>query len=135
MGCPICPAAGWVGGWIGGYFGIHPPQDKKGKILSAVITATLISITVIALKVFFNISFCVEGKAHLENILRVVVKTVILGIAYSLGVNCLLNRYIFPSSNPTPKNVSVKQENLETCCCTHSSAETSVKDNDSSINK
>ena len=55
MACPVCPTVGWLGGLAGGYFGIHPPQFREGKILSASVTASLISITIIALKALLNL--------------------------------------------------------------------------------
>ena len=96
MVCPVCPATGWLGGWIGGYFGILPPEHSGGRILSAVITANLITITIIALKVLFNVSLCVDGDVNLRNIVCVGAKTFIMGVIYSIGVNYLLNRYVFP---------------------------------------
>lgn len=101
MVCPVCPAAGWLGGCVGGYFGISPPKFSGGRIFSAVITANLISVTIIALKALFNISLCVGGEWNLANIARVGIKTLVMGIIYSIGVNYILNRYLFsqPDSN------------------------------------
>lgn len=108
MACPVCPAAGWLGGWVGGYFGIEPPSHPGGRILSAVITANLIAITAIALKALFNISLCTgSGTFTLENILLVGAKGLIMGVIYSIGVNYLLNRYVFPSEG--------QQDNDEVC--------------------
>jgi hypothetical protein len=98
MACPVCPAAGWLGGWFGGYFGIEPPTHPGGRELSAAITANLIAITAIALKALFNISLCAGGGFTLKNILLVGAKGIILGVIYSIGVNYLLNRYVFPSA-------------------------------------
>ena len=95
MACPLCPTAGWFGGWLGGFLGINSPDIPEGKILSAVITANLIGITVIALKAIFNISLCIDGRFTLKNIALVGVKTLCMGIIYSIGVNYLLNRYLF----------------------------------------
>ena len=122
MACPVCPAAGWLGGWLGGYFGIHPPQHSGGRMFSAVITANLISITVIALKVFFDISLCAGGEFTLGNMLRVGIKTLILGIIYSIGVNYILDRYIFPSHSENEQNFDSPAEHhpvdkTPPCCC------------------
>lgn len=126
--CPVCPTAGWFGGWIGGYFGINSPPHSKGKIVSALITANLIAITVIALKIIFHISLCVGGEFSQANIARVVIKTFLMGIIYSIGVNYLLNRYVFLSQNEPKTNLSNSQgdnkgDNIEdksndsSCCC------------------
>lgn len=126
MACPICPAAGWVGGWFGGYLGIHPPEHSGGRILSAVVTANLISITVIALKAIFNISLCQGGGFTLENFIRVGIKALIMGIIYSIGVNYLLNRYVFPHlPAKAEESLSVISDSLAneeveeplSCCC------------------
>ena len=113
MACPLCPAAGWAGGWLGGFFGINPPQHQGGRLLSAAVTASLISVTVIALKAFFNISMCAGGEFTLENIVRVVIKTLVMGIIYSIGVNYLLNRLVF--STPIKQQPDLDQS--PPCCC------------------
>lgn len=124
MACPVCPAAGWLGGWFGGYFGIEPPTYPGGRELSATITANLIAITVIALKSLFDISLCVGGGVSLENIVRVGLKTLVMGVIYSIGVNYLLNRYVFPSAeihqvteDEDINNELEKKLDLETPCC------------------
>ncbi len=117
MACPVCPAAGWLGGWVGGYFGISPPQHSGGRLFSAAITANLMSITVIALKTFFNISLCVGGEFNLENIARVGIKTLILGIIYSIGVNYLLGRYVFRSNSENRQADAQQNKEVSTCCC------------------
>lgn len=95
MACPLCPAAGWLGGWFGGYFGICPPKNSGGRILSSVITANLISITVLVSKSLFHLSLCTGEGFTLGNISLIVTKTLLLGLVYSIGVNYLLNRYVF----------------------------------------
>lgn len=121
MACPVCSASACVGGWVGGYFGIHPPKHTKGRILSAVITSSLITITVIALKTLFDISLCRRGGTIYENIVRVGIKTMIMGMCYSIGVNYLLNRYIYP---PIPIKPELGHNKLkgpsclsENCAC------------------
>ena len=109
MLCPVCPTAGFAGGWIGSYFGINPPETTNGKILSGVLTASSVLITIIALKVIFNITFCVGGTFTLENMFRVGVPALILGIIYSIAVNCLLDRLIYHPPIP-------KQEEKKSCC-------------------
>lgn len=118
MACPVCPAAGWVGGLLGGYFGINPPPaDRGGRIFSAAITASLMSTTIIALKIFFNISLCIGGEFHLKNFARVVTQTLLLGIIYSIGVNWLLNRYVFlPLTTDTHKTASIPETEPPSCC-------------------
>lgn len=110
MVCPVCPAAGWFGGLVGGYFGIQPPRDQRGRMISAAITATLISTTLIAVKVLFNVSLCRGGEFTLANIACVGAKTLIMGVIYSIGVNYLLNRYVFPPpQSGTEQNHSSKE--------------------------
>lgn len=117
MVCPVCPATGWVGGWIGGYLGINPPQHIRGRLISACITATLITITVIALKLLFNISLCEGGWFTFENIVKVGIKTMAMGIVYSIFVNYLLNRFVFPqktfSEDPVPPCCQKKNKSAE----------------------
>ena len=101
----------------------EPPQHPGGRLLSAVITANLITITVIALKAFFNISLCVGGAFTLQNIVRVGIKTLILGIIYSIGVNYLLNRYVFYRSeieqdiDLSTDDTIFDEEKAIPCCC------------------
>lgn len=103
MGCPICTSAGWIGGWIGGYFGIHPPEYPGGKILSALITANLTTITVIALKSFFNFSLHVGRDLSKMNIAIVLLKTILIGSTYSVAVNYILNRWVYPKPIAEPE--------------------------------
>lgn len=98
MACPLCLMGTLCGGGIGGYFGINPPEDIKGRLTSTWTTVNLVSITIIALKTFFNISMCQAGASTLENVGRIVIKTFLMGVVYSLGVNYVLGRWIFPPS-------------------------------------
>ncbi len=122
MACPVCPAVGWLGGWIGGYFGIQSPPHFEGKVFSAVITANLISLTVIALKAIFDVSLCGGGGATLGNVAKIAVKTLVMGIIYSIGVNYLLNHYVFPQSennqnlDDSPDD-SLLDNEIAVCCC------------------
>ena len=126
MVCPVCPTAGWLGGWVGGYFGVLPPKHSKGRFISAFITANLMSITIIALKKIFNVSLCKGGGWTLHNIVQVGTKALILGIIYSIGVNYLLNRYMFPAqSNQSCAPEYLLKETCTTCSCTSIIKETS----------
>lgn len=107
MACPLCPAAGWFGGWIGGYFGFAPVDHPGGRILSAAVTASLIGISVIALQTISTVSLCKDGRITLDNFALVAGKTFLMGVVYSIGVNYLLNRYVFlPNS-----------QSEHSCCC------------------
>lgn len=125
MVCPVCPAAGYFGGLFGGYFGIEPPKHPGGRIFSATITASLIGITVIALKAIFNISLCVGGTFTWANIARVGSKTLVMGMIYSIGVNYILNRYVFPKPQDHPKVETNNKTLVDSddfidsppCCC------------------
>lgn len=95
---PILPAS-YLGGWLGTYFfGVNPPTHPGGQELSIVLTAELVAITVIALKALFNISLCMGGGFTLNNVAHAGVKVFIMGMIYSIGINYLLKRYVFPSS-------------------------------------
>ena len=121
MTCPVCPAAGWAGGWLGSYIGINPPQHRLGKFVSALITATLTLVTIVALKIIFNTTLCVGGTFTLENCVRVGLPALALGIVYSIGVNYLLNRFVFPPTNlstpPAQEIESSSEDSLPPCCC------------------
>lgn len=122
MACPVCPAAGWAGGWIGGYFGINTPAHPGGQLLSALITANLICITVIAMKSLFGISLCKGGTFTFQNIARVGIITLPMGILYSIGVNFILNRYVFPSEDSAcetslEEEIPDAEEAVPSCCC------------------
>lgn len=115
--CPMCSTGGFFGGLIGGYFGIHPPKKKSARIASALITATLITITFVALKVFFNISLCRNGKFNFENIVLIGLKTTLLGIVYSIAVNYLLNKFLAkPPRNSNLKSSPSQKGNSHSCC-------------------
>lgn len=110
----ICPCT--LGGLIAGCLGISSFERVKEGIVGAVITAILVKVTTIALKVLLNFSLCGSGEFNLQNMVRMG----ILGIPYSIAVNYLLRRYVFP------ENKEKKQENLpkessqhETSCCQH----------------
>jgi hypothetical protein len=108
MVCPCLPVivpVSLLGECIGRYIGIQPPPHFEGRILSAIITVNLIGITVIALKALFNISLCVAGEGFSgRNIALVGTKISIMWIIYSIGVNCLLNRYVFLPSESSPNH-------------------------------
>lgn len=97
MTCPVCPAAGFLGGWVGGYFGVKPPEHSGGRLLSAAITANLIAVSIIGLKAVSGISLCVGGTFNIENIIRVGLKALFMGVIYSIGINYILNRYVYSS--------------------------------------
>lgn len=122
MACPVCPAAGWLGGWVGGYFGIKPPTHSGGRELSAALTASLIAITAIALKALFNISLCAGGGLTLKGILLASSIGLVMGMIYSIGINYLLNRHVFPSQDqqePDETCEKPKQDLDPPCCCKH----------------
>jgi len=105
MVCPVCPTVGLFGGYVGGYFGVAVPKRPELRIMSALITAGMILVTVVALKCLFGIAICDgNGDFSLRNIVQVGVITLPLGIVYSIGVNYLLNQ-LFPESSSSH------------CCC------------------
>ena len=109
MACPVCPVAGWFGGWIGGYFGVSTPEKFEGKVLSATLTASLVALTILGT----GISLCIDGKMTLDNFAVVGVKAFGLGIIYSIGVNSLINRYVYP-----PSCSGQEEKGNSHCCCT-----------------
>ena len=120
-GCP-CQVGSLFGGWLGGFIGIAPPDRDGGRILSACLTANLVSLTTIALDSIFRVSLCSGTGFTLRNVGQVIVKTVAMGIVYSIAVNYLLGRYVLP---PKPKQEIeiLDVENQEQkdpssdCCC------------------
>lgn len=115
--CGVCLLNGLAGGYVGAYFGVPPPQHPGGQILSSLITANLVGMTVVALKAMFNISLCGGREVNLTNIILVGVKTVMMGIIYSIGVNYLLNRYVFPSSQGEDNPQGNLQQDVPHCHC------------------
>lgn len=95
MVCPACPAVGAVGGILGGYFGINPPKTNKGKCISIAATSTLVSLTVIALKVFGKIAICEGAGLSAYGVSLILVKTIPLALIYAIGVNYLLDRFVY----------------------------------------
>lgn len=105
MVCPACPTIGFVGGILGGYIGINPPKTVQGKCISILTTSSLVSLTVIALKVFAKITICNFAGLTPYGVGLILAKTIPMAIVYSIGVNYLLNRFVY---NP-PK--------AKPCCC------------------
>lgn len=120
MMCPLCPATGWLGGWLGGYFGVNPPEHWKGRVISAFITANMVCVTAIALKYFWGISLCSPGRTQMEKIAIAGIKAVLMSIVYSIGVNFLLNRYIY--SKAVDKGTEEESTTAaKPCCCKNKS--------------
>jgi hypothetical protein len=118
MVCPTCILSSFLGGWVGGYFGINPPKHKIGKVFSALITANFVGLTMVVLSTL-NISICGQ-KGIIEKVLRVTTFTFIMGTIYSIGVNYLLGRYVFP---PSTEKIEIdkdpekqQQDQLPPCC-------------------
>ena len=87
--CPLCPllAAG-----VGVCAASASSVNSKRKALHVMATTILTVVTVIALKVFFNISLCQNGKRDMYTILRVSILGLGIALAYSFAVKCLLKR-------------------------------------------
>jgi hypothetical protein len=83
---------------IGSAFGISPPESVKGKVISLAISGSLTMITASALKIFYHFSFCDGGYYTLKTFIRVAVVLFVIGNIYSLGVNYLLNKYVYVPS-------------------------------------
>lgn len=112
MGCPVCLPAGFLGGYLGSYlFGIQPPPTRKGKMISAILTAGMIGISIYALKTVFNISLCGGSNAGLlERSIRIGIQGFLFGVIYSIGINYLLGRFVYYQ-----KDCSVTGKGP--CCC------------------
>jgi hypothetical protein len=112
--CPVCPMTSFFGGLVGGYFGVEPPKHFEGRLLSAVITATMTGISTIVARRLFGLSLCDgNGNFSLGNIVQVGLITLVMGIIYSIAINFLLNKYVFPSSQqPDTSNQQPRR-----CCC------------------
>ncbi len=106
MGCVLCPPIACLGGFLGAYLGIPPLTTRGQKALSTSLSAVLTSVTIIALKIFWNISLC-GGKGFATwNIFILFSTTIAIGVVYSIGVNYLLSRFVFNRGNSSPS-----------CCC------------------
>ncbi|CUI17717.1 conserved membrane protein [Candidatus Protochlamydia naegleriophila] len=117
MVCPVCPTAGFFGGLIGGYLGIHPPATFRGRCISGLATAGLVSATIVALKTIFKISLCYGTGFTLANVSVVLAKTLAMGIVYSIGVNFLLNRFIFIERTQTQTQpIQPASQECPHCC-------------------
>lgn len=113
MVCPVCPAAGLFGGYFGGYFGVNPPEQLELRLISGMITAGLIVITIVALKCLFGISICDgNGDFSFRNIVQVSVISLVVGVIYSIVVNLLINLWYGDST----KN-EVQDESSKPCHC------------------
>jgi hypothetical protein len=119
MVCPVCPAVGMFGGYLGGYFGITIPERPELRVMSALITAGMIGITVVAIRSMFGIAICDgNGNFSLRNITQVGVISLLMGIIYSLAVNYLLNLlFSEPAKNEAPLPSQI--EAPRPCCCQH----------------
>lgn len=117
MPCPVCPATSFVGGWVGGFFGIHPPKHFGGRVLSALVSAGLSTVTLLAIKSFFNLSLCKQsGVISAKNIAILASSALVLGVIYSIGVNYLLNRFVFTSTQNKPNPPSECPSKDKSCC-------------------
>jgi hypothetical protein len=116
MVCPACPVIGMSGGFLGGYFGINIPKRTDQRVIGAVITSTMIGITVVALKCLFGIALCDgNGNFTLRNIVQVGSISLSMGIVYSIAINYLLNRIVSPSDDG--KSTAEKSESKNSWCC------------------
>jgi hypothetical protein len=116
--CILCPITSLLGGAIGGYFfGVYPPENSGGKFLSLAVAANLASITSIALSSIFKISLCGGGGFTPANIALVLIKGIIMGTIYSIGVNYLLGRYVFPPSDVEEPIPDLAQDQKMECSC------------------
>ena len=114
MLCPVCPPAGFVGGLLGSYFGIHPPKETKGKVISGLVTAAFTLISVIALKIIFNVSLCVGGTFTLRNFIRVTVIVFPFGVLYAIIVNyALINLFGYA---PAEQKQREDKQSTHNCC-------------------
>jgi hypothetical protein len=108
--CPACPPISFLGGLVGGYIGINAPSTFKGRCISVLATAMLVTANVVALKVLFGVPFCYGNGFTFNNIGVILSKTLVLGVIYSIGVNYLLKKY---ERNPVPI------ENIPSTSCPH----------------
>lgn len=100
--CVVCPFAGVAAFTVCSFLGINPPPTFKGRMVSLALSASAVLITAVALKSLVGISLCTgTGLFTAENIAHVAVKSMLLTILYSIGINALLNRFVYS----------------ENCCC------------------
>lgn len=118
MVCPVCPTAGWFGGYVGGFFGINAPKQVKERVFSAFITASMICISMVALKTFCGISFCDgNGDFTFRNITQAGGLALLMGIVYSMVVNFLLQQFACNDQPSPPPPPPKPEEVIPPCCC------------------
>lgn len=94
LGCVIGPFAGSFFGNTLGAFAWNPKRPLSHKILTVAASTTLTVMTSLAIKSFFNVSFCgPEGMTIVRGAV-IVAGSGIVGIIYSFGLNYLLNRFV-----------------------------------------
>jgi hypothetical protein len=108
--CPVCPTTSFLGGWVGGFVGVYPPKKMSGRIISAVISATLTTVTLLGIKAHFKLS-CRSGPL-VRNVAILTSSAFALGVIYSIGVNFLLNRLVYKESNKVSNQCSKEKK----CC-------------------
>jgi len=102
--CFACICTSIAGGYVGGLIGIKTPDYKGAALLSTSLTSSLVTITTLALKSFFNFTFCQGNLLIMKNVALLVGANLIIAIVYNIGINSLLGRFVYP---PAP---------LKACC-------------------
>jgi hypothetical protein len=112
--CFICVVGGVASGALGGLFGFEVPKTKKGKLLSGLLTAGATGLTVLALKVMFNISLCGGGPGiTLKRVGLILIETIPIALLHGIWINFLVARF--------GENKSFNQDKLmlhrnKSCC-------------------
>jgi hypothetical protein len=95
MVCPACPVIAIAGGGVAGYFGFN------GKV--ALVTASVLGVTTVALKLLFRVSLCDgNGNFSVRNIAQVGAISLVLGSVISVALNYLLQRCSSSSASSSP---------------------------------
>lgn len=113
-GCFASPLIGSVLGNSFHSFALYKERSLRFKFASIGISSGLTFLTALAIKTFFNISFCGNEGFVLSRAIVIAAASAIVGLVYSLGVNYILNRQ-FPIGQRSPTRV-------EACCSDNSCA-------------
>ena len=93
MWCCIIPSL--VGSAIGSCFGVVLPFSKRAKLTSFFLTTVAVQGTIWILNNKFNLTLRKPNASYLSNCVRIIVKTLIIGVIYSIGINLLIIKNIF----------------------------------------
>jgi len=115
--CITCFGSSAIGGFFASLMGIDAPKTTKGRIFSGASTVALTVITAIAMKILFGVPLCGGEGLTLKNIIVMGVKSLVIGIPYSIGVNYLIKRFkLFEPNENVPPPPPPPAPKKDSCC-------------------